>query len=107
MDEYDVRTLPNERIVIVVASTTGEGEVPDNMRALWQFLLRRDLPASALSSMRPARFGLGDPSYPQFHYAAKRPHRRLEPPGRPPLLPSGLGPHQDHPRVPHGLARTG
>ena len=95
MDEYDVRTLPHERLVIVVASTTGEGEVPDNMRTLWQFMLRRDLPANALSSLRHASFGLGDSSYPQFNFAAKRLNRRLEQLGSTPLLPIGLGDDQD------------
>jgi len=46
-----VRELPRERLVVFIASTTGEGEVPDPMRAFWRFLLRRDLPAGALASV--------------------------------------------------------
>eukprot|EP00965_Chrysotila_dentata_P064221 2127758-Pleurochrysis_carterae.AAC.2 len=95
MDEYDVSNLPHERLVVCVASTTGEGEVPDNMRSFWQFLLRRDLPRTALSQVKHTTFGLGDSSYPKFNYAAKRLHRRLEQLGSTALLPIGLGDDQD------------
>ena len=72
LDEYDVTKLPHERCVVFVASTTGEGTVPDNMRSFWRFLLRKDLPPGSLSAMRHACFGLGDSSYPKFNFAAKR-----------------------------------
>ena len=78
MDDYDVRNLPQEKLVVCVSSTTGEGEVPDNMRSFWRFLLRKDLPAGSLQAVRHASFGLGDSSYAKFNYAAKRLHRRLE-----------------------------
>ena len=32
MDSYDKLRLPLEPLVIFVASTTGQGEVPDNMK---------------------------------------------------------------------------
>ena len=52
MEEYDVARLPAEPFVVCVASTTGEGEVPDGMRPLWSFLLRRDLPPTLAQSMK-------------------------------------------------------
>ncbi len=95
MEEFDVRQLPSERFIVLVASTTGEGEVPDAMRALWRFLLRKDLPAGSLHGVRHACFGLGDSSYPKFNFAAKRLHRRFEQLGSAALLPIGLGDDQD------------
>ena len=87
--------LPAERFVIFVASTTGEGEVPDNMRGFWQFLLRRDLPPGSLAALTHACYGLGDSGYPKFCYAAKRLHRRLEQLGSTSMVPLGLGDDQD------------
>ena len=98
-----LRSLPRERLAIFVVSTTGEGEVPDAMRPFWTFLLRRDLPAGALGSLRYATFGLGDSGYPKFNYAAKRLHRRLAQLGATPLLPCGLGDDQVRPTRCHIL----
>jgi sulfite reductase alpha subunit-like flavoprotein len=95
MEEYDVRQLPAEAHFVAVASTTGEGEVPDGMRAFWRFLLRKDLPNGSLGAVRHACFGLGDSSYPKFNYAAKRLGRRLEQLGSAALVPIGLGDDQD------------
>ena len=103
MDEYDVQMLPVERLVIFVASTTGEGEVPENMRAFWRFMLRRDLPAKSLSRLSHACFGLGDSSYPKFNFAIKRLHRRLEQLGSAAVLSAGLGDDQDALGVDHAL----
>ena len=95
MDDYDVRTLPQEQLVVFIASTTGEGTVPDNMRSFWRFLLRKDLPAGSLGAMQHACFGLGDSSYPKFNYAAKRLHRRLLQLGSTALVDLGLADDQD------------
>ncbi len=78
-----------------IASTTGEGTVPDNMRSFWRFLLRKDLPAGSLGAMQHACFGLGDSSYPKFNYAAKRLHRRLLQLGSTALVDLGLADDQD------------
>ena len=73
------------------------------MRAFWQFLLRRDLPAQSLAALEHACFGLGDSSYPKFCFVAKRLHRRLEQLGSSALLPIGLGDDQDALGVDHAL----
>lgn len=95
MNEYDVRLLPTERFIIFVASTTGDGEVPDSMREFWRFLLRKDLPAGSLTALHHATFGLGDSSYPKYNFTAKRLHRRLEQLGSAALVPLGMGDDQD------------
>ena len=78
MDEYDVMNLPSEPLVIACASTTGQGDAPDNMRSFWSFLLRRSLGADSLVGTSFAVFGLGDSGYAKYNAAAKRLDKRLE-----------------------------
>lgn len=52
MDEYNVVELVQERCVIFICSTTGQGEEPDNMRNFWRFLLRRSLPGNSLVNVK-------------------------------------------------------
>eukprot|EP00958_Prasinococcus_capsulatus_P017729 scaffold2022_cov387-Prasinococcus_capsulatus_cf.AAC.1 len=96
MDAYDATQLPSEGLVIFVASTTGQGECPDNMKGFWRFLLRKSLPRDSLSRTRIAVFGLGDSSYPKFNIVAKKLVRRLVELGAIEVLPRGLGDDQ-HP----------
>ena len=94
MDEYDVLGLPCEPLVVLCASTTGQGDAPDNMRAFWAFLLRRSLGADSLSGTTFAVFGLGDSGYAKYNAVAKRLDRRLEMLGAARLVPLGLGDDQ-------------
>ncbi len=55
-----VARLPAEPALVWVASTTGQGEPPDNMRQLWRVLLRKSLAPGSLAGLRAAVFGLGD-----------------------------------------------
>jgi sulfite reductase alpha subunit-like flavoprotein len=71
MDEYDISSLPEEKLVIFVASTTGDGDSPYNMKKFWNFLLRKSLSAESLSLMNYAVFGLGDSSYEHFNAVAR------------------------------------
>ena len=72
MDAYDLQQLPSERLLVCIASTTGDGEPPCTMVQTWAALRRRDLPSSALLGLRFAVFGCGDSSYPKFNIAARR-----------------------------------
>eukprot|EP00798_Chlamydomonas_sp_ICE-L_P025328 gene25328-10984_t len=67
MDSYAVTQLPQEQAVVFVCATSGQGEMPDNMKQSWRFLLRKNLPPDSLSSMSYAVFGLGDSGYPQYN----------------------------------------
>ncbi len=93
-DGYDVTQLPEETLVLVVISTTGDGEEPDNMKAAWRFLLRKSLPVGSLGKLRFATFGLGDSSYPKFNAVARRLHTRLKQLGAQPFAEVGLGDDQ-------------
>ncbi|XP_071455129.1 NADPH-dependent diflavin oxidoreductase 1 isoform X2 [Hetaerina americana] len=94
MDDYKVINLINEKLVIFVCSTTGQGEEPDNMKNFWKFLLRKNLPTHSLSNLSFAVLGLGDSSYAKFNFVAKRLYRRLTQLGGTPLLPVGLADDQ-------------
>ncbi|KAG0056310.1 NADPH-dependent diflavin oxidoreductase 1 [Gryganskiella cystojenkinii] len=77
MDDYDRSLLIREHFVIFVASTTGQGEEPDNMKKFWKFLLRKSHPADALDHMEYTVLGLGDSSYIKFNWPAKKLYKRL------------------------------
>lgn len=78
MSEYDRADLINEKLVIFVCSTTGDGDPPDNMKNFWRFLLRKSLPMDILSNLNFVIFGLGDSSYSKFNSVAKKLRARLK-----------------------------
>ncbi|KAG5887436.1 hypothetical protein JTB14_003288 [Gonioctena quinquepunctata] len=94
LDEYNISELINEKCVIFVCSTTGQGEEPDNMKSFWKFMLRKNLPSHVLSNLKYAVFGLGDSGYAKFNFVAKRLHKRLLQLGADAFLPLGLGDDQ-------------
>ncbi|XP_055323259.1 NADPH-dependent diflavin oxidoreductase 1 [Sitodiplosis mosellana] len=90
MDKYNIQLLPNEEFVVFVSSTTGQGDVPDNMKSFWRFLLRKSLPSDSLSSVHCAVLGLGDSGYEKFNFVGKRLNKRLQQLGASILIPIGL-----------------
>ncbi len=56
--------------ILVTDSNPTTGDVPDNMKEFWTFMLRKDLPANSLQNLRYAVFGLGDSSYTKFNAVA-------------------------------------
>jgi len=94
MDSFPIAALPTTRAAIFVCSTTGQGEVPENMRAFWRFLRRSDLAATSLAGLSFSTFGLGDSSYPLYNAVARRLHQRLLALGARALCPQGLGDDQ-------------
>jgi sulfite reductase alpha subunit-like flavoprotein len=95
MDDYPISSLPTESLVIFIASTTGQGEQPDNMKKFWKFLLQRQLNNSnALSNIKFATFGLGDSSYPMFNAVIRKLEVRLLQLGGQEIVERGLGDDQ-------------
>ena len=94
LDAYDWRRLPNERLVLFVVSTTGDGDPPDNMVAFWKFLRNRHLPTTALSSVLFSVFGMGDSSYALYNAIARKLHVRMRQLGAKEFHPLGLGDDQ-------------
>lgn len=60
------------------------------MKDFWKFLLRRSLPTDSLRSLKFAVVGLGDSSYLQFNFVAKRLHKRLIQLGGTPISSAAL-----------------
>ncbi|CAO4382573.1 unnamed protein product [Caenorhabditis nigoni] len=77
LDEYDVGNLPSEDVILFVVSTTGQGEMPPNMRKTWKSLLRKSLGNDFLRNTHCAVLGLGDSSYQKYNFAGKKLFRRL------------------------------
>ncbi|GMH41133.1 hypothetical protein BSKO_09043 [Bryopsis sp. KO-2023] len=96
MDAFPVQNIPEERLVIFLAATTGQGEVPKNMRTFWKFLLRKTLPADSLKGVCTAVFGLGDSGYQKYNVTGKKLANRLAGLGCDMLIERGLGDDQ-HP----------
>ncbi|KAK6022596.1 flavodoxin [Ostertagia ostertagi] len=94
MDEYDIENLPNERAVAFVVATTGQGEIPPNMRSAWLRMLRKSLPRDWLQHINFGVLGLGDSSYQKYNFASKKLFRRLLQLGANSLLDIGLADDQ-------------
>ncbi|KAH8397387.1 hypothetical protein KR222_001544 [Zaprionus bogoriensis] len=90
LEDYNIEQLIEERLVIFVVATTGDGMEPDNMKQAWRFLLKRSLPSNSLEQLQFACLGLGDSSYSKFNYAAKKLHKRLLNLGAKAVCPLGL-----------------
>jgi sulfite reductase (NADPH) flavoprotein alpha-component len=75
-DAYPTRELKDERYLAMVISTQGDGDPPDDARALVEFLDGKRAPK--LPQLRYAVLGLGDSSYPQFCAIGQRIDARLE-----------------------------
>ncbi|HMM67459.1 MAG TPA: assimilatory sulfite reductase (NADPH) flavoprotein subunit [Dokdonella sp.] len=74
-DAFPLRELKNERLLYVVISTQGDGDPPDDSRALVEHLGGKRAPQ--LQGLRFAVLGLGDSSYPQFNAIGRRLDARL------------------------------
>ncbi|KAG2186396.1 hypothetical protein INT43_002834 [Umbelopsis isabellina] len=103
MDEYDKTQLVDERLVIFICSTTGQGEEPSNMKRFWKFLLRKNLPAGILGQIEYTVFGLGDSSYQKFNFPAKKLYKRLSQLGAISIHPRGDGDDQHYLGLDGGL----
>ncbi|QKJ88437.1 NADPH-dependent assimilatory sulfite reductase flavoprotein subunit [Paramixta manurensis] len=67
--DYKFKQIAQEKLLLVVTSTQGEGEPPEEAVALHKFLLSKKAPK--LNDTAFAVFGLGDTSYEFFSQAGK------------------------------------
>jgi len=76
MDEYDASALAAEGHLLVICSTYGDGEMPDNAQGFWDILASEEAPR--LESTRFSVLALGDSSYETYCTAGKDLDNRLE-----------------------------
>src|SRR3970282_1142448 len=70
MDNLDSSVFSGEGVFLICTSTYGQGDVPDNARALYEDLKAR---RPNLSRVRCGVFGLGDRTYAEtFNFGGKR-----------------------------------
>jgi sulfite reductase (NADPH) flavoprotein alpha-component len=73
---YSAAQLTAERHLLVITSTYGDGEPPDNAKPFWDVI--RNGTAPSVNDLRYAVFALGDSSYPKFCAFGKAVDERLE-----------------------------
>ncbi len=76
MGDVEVSDLPTYERLLIVTSTYGEGEMPDNAETLWEAVSEDDAPR--LEGVYFSVLGLGDTAYDEFCEAAKLWDARLE-----------------------------
>ncbi|MDC0603155.1 assimilatory sulfite reductase (NADPH) flavoprotein subunit [Aliiglaciecola sp.] len=76
MADYKAKQLKNETHLVIVVSTHGEGDAPDDAVELHEFVASKKAPK--LPALKYAVLGLGDSSYEFFCQTAKDFDQRLE-----------------------------
>lgn len=83
--DYKFKQIDREKIILMVTSTQGEGEPPEEAVAFYKFLFSKKAPK--LTHTAFAVFGLGDITYEHFAQAGNDFDRRFEELGGERLLP--------------------
>lgn len=78
MDSLDLTTLFEVSTLLLLCSTTGQGELPRNCRRFFRLLMRRNLPPNLLEHLKFSTCGLGDSSYVMYNLAVRKFHARLK-----------------------------
>jgi methionine synthase reductase len=69
--------LASESTVVLVSSTTGDGEQPEKAEPFWRRIRRKKLASNHLSHLSFTILGLGDSNYSQFCNGPKTLYKRM------------------------------
>ena len=87
LNNYEAANLPAASKAVIISSTWGDGEPPDNAVNFWSWLNAESAPR--LENLQFAILGLGDKNYSDFCGASKKFDTRLEALGAKRLVPRG------------------
>ncbi|XP_065839167.1 methionine synthase reductase-like [Oscarella lobularis] len=79
--------VDKEKVVVFVASTTGDGDPPDTAQKFWRRLKKKTLSRDHLKHLKYSVLGLGDSNYTNFCNFSKNLNRRLLELGATPFYP--------------------
>ncbi|ETO01351.1 NADPH-cytochrome-P450 oxidoreductase [Reticulomyxa filosa] len=91
LEEYDVEELQDEKLVIFLVATYGEGEPTDNAQEFYQWLTEGEHSENELRQVDFAVFGLGNSQYQFFNEMGKQFDQRLQELGGQRLIDRGIG----------------
>ncbi|CAM9734341.1 unnamed protein product, partial [Phaeothamnion confervicola] len=69
--------LESQKVAVIIVSTTGNGDPPENCDRFWRHLKRRTHPKDVLEGVHFAMLGLGDSNYDKFCHTGKSMNTRL------------------------------
>ena len=89
LDDYDTRQLANEKLLLIVTSTFGNGEAPGNAQQFTQWLKQQ--PSGSLDGLNYAVLGIGSTVYEHFCAAGVTLNRLLAKAGANAIVPLHKG----------------
>jgi len=72
----DISSLSDD--ILIVISTTGNGDIPSNAEKWWRFIKNRKLDKNYLEKINFYLLALGDSNYDQFCGAGKKVYKRMK-----------------------------
>ena len=74
----DINLLNNYNLVVMLCSTTGNGDFPDDTQKFWKNIKNRKLDKTLFSNLNVSICGLGDSNYSMFCYSGKKLQKRIK-----------------------------
>lgn len=91
MEVYNVNDLPNEKYVVIITSTHGEGEPPDTAKAFYKYIGSPDLSPALLHNVNYCVFGLGSKTYEHYNAVGRYMDAKMEKLGAKKIFDRGEG----------------